>query len=84
MLHCLDKANMAVAQHAKALEVMSPLNTLSRGYTIVRDPQTLQPIPDAQQLQVSQSICVQFAAHRLYADITTIQTHSYLDDDLTT
>ncbi len=70
LLHC---KHMTMAKQAKALELMSPLHTLSRGYTIVRDPITLKPITEADTLVAQQPLCIQFPQHQVHATITKIQ-----------
>ena len=45
-----------LAQHAQKLEDLSPLHTLKRGYAMIRDAQTDQPLHAKQQMKTKQKI----------------------------
>jgi exodeoxyribonuclease VII large subunit len=61
MQHALHRQHAALSQATQALNALSPLQTLERGYAIVRDSSSQAVIVSTQQLTPSQSLSIQFA-----------------------
>jgi exodeoxyribonuclease VII large subunit len=59
--HLLQRSQIMVAQLAQTLQTLSPLNTLDRGYAIVRNKLSQKVILNAEQLIVDEKLTIQFA-----------------------
>jgi exodeoxyribonuclease VII large subunit len=60
-LRQLERRVLQVRALARALNAVSPLATLGRGYAIVRDPQSGRVLRDSTGLRVGQALTVQLA-----------------------
>lgn len=61
MRHSLQHRHAELNRIGQALHAFSPLQTLERGYAIVRNPQNQEIILSSSQLKVNQEITIQFA-----------------------
>jgi exodeoxyribonuclease VII large subunit len=79
----LKSRESRVAALSRALEAVSPLATLGRGYALVRATEDGRAITDAGQVQPGQSLDIHLAHGRLEADVTRVESGNR-DDDGTT
>lgn len=69
--HILSSKKSGLAQSAASLDIVSPLATLKRGYSITRNEQR-KVVRSIKQIEVGQCITVQIADGELKADTITI------------
>ena len=73
MLVQLQTAKQQLAASASQLEIVSPLATLSRGYSIVKDQQQ-QIIADSNQINVDDELQVQLHKGSFVAKVAEIKS----------
>ena len=73
MQRTLHNRQQQLAALSRLLHTISPLQTLNRGYAIVRDPTNQTIVRTAQQLQVDDSVEVLLAEGRLHCRVCATQ-----------
>lgn len=61
--HILKHKHQQLSQTASALQTLSPLKTLERGYAIVRNKQNQELVTHSRQIKVNDELIVKFAHH---------------------
>jgi exodeoxyribonuclease VII large subunit len=69
----LQQSQRRLAERSAVLAALSPLQVLSRGYSLTRDPRTLQPIVHAQKVKTGEVIETLLRAGRLLSRVE--ETH---------